>query len=353
VSAPAEVTLRPRAVEDLVTRALIASGTSSPNAASTATALVAAEVDGQPGHGLSRVASYAAQVRAGKVDGHAKPTWERMRTASVRIDAKGGFAYPALDLAIETLIPLARATGIAAAGIFASHHIGQAGRTVERLADQELVALVVSNTPQAMAFPGGVRPMLGTNPLAFAAPLPGRPPLVVDLALSLVSRSKITAAQKAGARIPTDWAINTRGEPTSDPAEALAGALLPAGGPKGAALALMVEVLCAALAGGNYGWEADSFLDDKGASPGVGQMLIAIDTGAFTGGPGSELNDRQFASRMTDLLGVVAGEPGVRLPGERRLAHRANVHKNGLSIDAALHAQLLKLASAADPGAGV
>jgi (2R)-3-sulfolactate dehydrogenase (NADP+) len=267
----------------------------------------------------------------------------------VRIDAKGGFAYPALDLAIDSLAPLARETGIAAAGICASHHIGQAGRTVERLADQGLVALVVSNTPQAMAFPGGVRPMLGTNPLAFAAPLPGRPPLVVDLALSLVARSKITAAQKAGARIPTDWAIDTRGEPTSDPSEALAGALMPAGGPKGAALALMVEVLCAALAGGNYGWEASSFLDDKGASPGVGQMLIAIDTGAFNEGP----HDGRFASRMTDLLGAVAGEAGVRLPGERRMAHRENVRKNGLSIDAALHVQLLKLASAADPGARV
>jgi (2R)-3-sulfolactate dehydrogenase (NADP+) len=329
-------------VEELVTKALVASGTSRPNAASTASALVSAQVDGQSGHGLSRVPSYAAQVRAGKIDGHAKPVLERTRTASARIDAKGGFAYPALDLAVDTLTTLTRETGVSTAGVFASHHIGHAGRTVERLADKGLVALVVSNTPAAMAFHGGMRPMLGTNPLAFAAPLQGRAPLVIDLALSLVARSKIVAAQKSGQKIPTDWATDAKGEPTSDPNAALAGALSPAGGAKGAALALMVEILCGALAGGQFGWQASSFLDDKGPSPGVGQVLIAFDTDAFSG-PG-------FAARMGQLLEAVAGEDGVRLPGERRIASRQLVREHGLLIDSATHAQLIKLAGA---GAGL
>jgi (2R)-3-sulfolactate dehydrogenase (NADP+) len=336
VNASPELTLPPAEVEELVTKALIASGTSRPNAASTAAALISAQIDGQPGHGLSRVLSYAAQVKSGKIDGHARPVLERTRKASARIDAKGGFAYPALDLAIDTLTTLTPETGVAAAGIFASHHIGQAGRTVERLADKGLVALVVSNTPLAMAFHGGVRPMLGTNPLAFAAPLRGRAPLVIDLALSLVARSKIVAAQKSGRKIPSDWATDAKGEPTSDPNAALAGALLPAGGAKGAALALMVEILCGALAGGHFGWEASSFLDDKGPSPGVGQVLLAFDTNAFSG-PG-------FAGRMSDLLAAVASEPGVRLPGERRIANRERVRERGLSVDAAIHAQLTMLA---------
>lgn len=324
---------------DLAARALAACGASPANAASTAAALVAADADGQAGHGLSRVPSYAAQLRAGKVDGAAVPAQTPTRAAAVRVDARGGLAYPALDLAVEALAPLAREAGVAAAGIFASHHIGQAGRTVERLADQGLVALVVSNTPQAMAFHGGARPMMGTNPLAFAAPLPGRAPLVVDLALSLVARSKIVAAQKAGTQIPPDWANDASGKPTTDPAAALAGALAPAGGAKGAALALMVEILCGALAGGQYGWEASSFLDDKGPSPAVGQVILALDPMAFAG--------PSFLVRMGALAEAMLAEDGVRLPGDRRLAARAKAAAEGLATPAALHADILALIGAA------
>lgn len=340
MSASREITLPLAAVEELVTAALVNSGASKPNAASTAAALVAAQVDGQAGHGLSRVAGYAAQLKSGKINGRAQPELNHSRAASIRIDARRGFAYPALDLAIGKLSTLTRDTGIAAAGIFNSHHIGQAGRTVERLADQGLVALVVSNTPRAMAIHGGVQPKLGTNPLAFAAPVPGRPPLVIDLALSMVARAKIVGAQKSGKPIPADWAIDSTGEPTTDATAALGGALLPAGGAKGSALALMLEILCGALAGGRFGWEATSFLDDQGASPSVGQMLIAFDVGAFSG--------PAFASRMTDLCNEVAAEPTVRLPGERRLTNREQARTNGLVLDAATHALLTT--TAARPG---
>jgi len=325
--------------EDLAARALEACGASPANATSTARALVAAEADGQAGHGLGRVPSYGAQLKVGKVDGRATPLLTQTRAGAIRIDAKGGLAYPAMDLAIDSLIPLAREAGVAAAGVFASHHIGQAGRSVERLADQGLVALVVSNTPQAMAFHGGAKPMMGTNPLAFAAPLPGRAPLVIDLALSLVARSKIVAAQKSGQPIPADWANDADGRPTTDPAAALAGALAPAGGAKGAALALMVEILCAALAGGRFGWEASSFLDDKGDSPGVGQVLLALDPMAFAG-PG-------FLTRMGELAGTMTSEDGVRLPGDRRLIARAKAAAEGLTLAPALLAEINVLAGVA------
>jgi (2R)-3-sulfolactate dehydrogenase (NADP+) len=323
----------------LAARALQANGARLANAASTAAALVAAEADGQFGHGLGRVASYSAQIVAGKVNGHAMPILTQTRAASVRIDARGGLAYPALDLAIATLAPLARETGVAAAGIYASHHIGQAGRSVERLADQGLVALVVSNTPQAMAFHGGAKPMMGTNPLAFAAPLTGRAPLVIDMALTLVARSRIVAAQKAGEDIPADWATDAQGQPTTDPAAALAGALTPAGGAKGAALALMVEILCGALAGGAYGWEASSFLDDKGPSPSVGQVILALDPMAFAG--------PDFLGRMSAMVATMTAEDGVRLPGDRRLANRAKAAAEGLNLSPALHSELLTLAGGA------
>ena len=119
-------TLSPADAEALAARALQVCVTSLPNATSTAQALVAADVDGQSGHGLSRLPGYAAQVKAGKIDGKAVPALSRPRVGSLVVDAKGGFAYPALDLAIDALPGLAVETGVAAAGIHASHHIGQA-----------------------------------------------------------------------------------------------------------------------------------------------------------------------------------------------------------------------------------
>ena len=333
-----ENTLSLAQAEALAIRALSACGASADNAASTARALVAAEADGQAGHGLSRVPSYGAQLKTGKIDGRAIPALNRTRAAAVRIDAKGGLAYPALDMAIAALTPLAREAGVAAAGVFASHHIGQAGRSVERLADEGLVSLVVSNTPQAMAFQGGAKPMMGTNPLAFAAPLPGRAPLVIDMALSLVARSKIVAAQKAGQPIPEGWANDAQGHPTTDANAALSGALAPAGGAKGAALALMVEILCGALAGGQYGWEASSFLDDKGPSPSVGQVILVLDPMAFAG--------PDFLPRMGSLAAAMEAEDGVRLPGDRRMANRARAAKEGLIIAPALLSEINALAGA-------
>lgn len=331
------VTLSLAEAERIVGAALIANRTSQCNATSTARALVHAEVDGQAGHGLSRVPSYAAQARVGKVDGHAQPRAEEVGPAALRVDGALGFAYPAIDLASGRLPELARRNAIAIAALHRSHHFGQAGAHAERLAREGVLAIAMCNSPRAMAFWGGSRPMLGTNPIAFACPMSGRDPLVIDLALSTVARGKIMAAQRAGTRIPEGWALDNRGQPTTDPAAALEGSMLPIGGAKGAALALMVEILSAALTGSHFGWEASSFLDDKGAPPAVGQILIAIDPNALSGGA--------FASRMESLMLAIAEEPSVRLPGERRLQKREHARRAGLVCDGALYEDILNLGS--------
>lgn len=329
------VTLSSQDAEALVTRALIASRTSEANAQVTARALVSAEADGQLGHGLVRVPSYAEQARVGKIDGFATPEISGAAAAR-RIDAGTGFAYPAIELALETLAPLARDMGIASAGIYASHHCGQAGRHVERLAEQGLVAFAYANTPSAMAFHGGKRSRLGTDPLAFAAPIPARAPLVIDMALSVVARSKIVAAKAKGEPLPQGWAVDDQGQPATNADKALAGTLLPIGGAKGSALALIVEILCGALAGANFGWEASGFMDAKGGPPRLGQFLIALDPAHFAGAG--------FAVRMTELAAAIA-EDGARLPGDRRLAARTKAAREGLVIADDLHAQIQALAA--------
>ena len=319
--------------EDFAFRALVASRTSATNARATARALVAAEADGQGGHGLSRVPAYALQARAGKVEGHAMPLVAQVAGSALRVDGGFGFAYPAIDAAIEALAPLARDQGIAVAALHRSHHFGQAGAHAERLAERGLVALVLGNSPKAMAFWGGRKAMLGTNPLAFAAPLPGgAAPLVIDLAMSVAARGKIVAAEKAGKTIPADWAVDANGHPTTDAKAALAGTLLPIGGAKGGALALMIEILAAAVTGSAFGWEASSFFDDKGGPPNMGHVLIAIDAGPLSAGA--------FDDRMAALLDTVATEPGARLPGTRRLANRARAAAEGVTVAPALHAEI-------------
>jgi (2R)-3-sulfolactate dehydrogenase (NADP+) len=309
---------------ELVARALMAAGTSVMNAESVAAALVAAEADGQRGHGLSRVAAYARQAQSGKVDGKAEPAVEWLSDGAIRIDAGAGFAFPALDLARAGLEEMTRTTCIAVAGVHHSHHFGQAGYHVERLAERGMVGLMVGNSPQAMAPWGGSRGVFGTNPIAFAAPRRDAPPLVIDLSLSKVARGKVMAAAKTGESIPEGWALDPEGRPTTDPEAALAGTMIPMGDAKGAALAMMVEIHSASLIGANFAFEASSFFTAEGPPPGVGQFLLAIDPMPLSGGT--------FAERIEVLIDAVEDQEGARLPGMRRLDARAAAARDGIEI---------------------
>ena len=323
--------------ERLVVDTLTRCRTSGENAASVARALVAAEADGLKGHGLSRLPTYAAQAKVGKVDGFAVPVVTHPRPALVAVDAANGFAYPALDAAIAALPDTARSEGISAAAIRRSHHCGAAGHPVERLAQAGLVALMFANTPAAMAPSGGSIGVFGTDPIAFACPPPGRPSLVIDLSLSKVARGNILAAKQRGERIPEGWALDAAGQPTTDPDAALRGTMVPMGDAKGTALALMVELLAAGLTGANFAAEASSFLDAEGPPPGTGQLIIAFDPDAF-GGPA-------VLARFAALAAAIEGQPGARLPGARRLAARAKAATTGISIADALLAEIAAVQS--------
>ena len=319
------VTLSIGQAEQLAAAALERASTGREQAASVARALVAAEAAGQSGHGLRRVVAYCAQAKARKVEGQAVPEAEQSRPAVLRIDARHGFAFPALDLAAERLPAMAAAAGTATASIRNSHHAGVLGLTVERFAERGLVALMMANTPAAMAPWGGAMALFGTNPIAFAAPVPDEDPVVIDLSLSKVARGKVMAAKQTGAPIPEGWALDHAGRPTTDPGAALEGTMLPSGGAKGAALAMIVELLAAGLTGANYAFEASSLFDDNGPPPGLGQWLMVIDPAAM-GGPGA-------LSRIGMLAAEIARDDGARIPGRRGLNARRRAARDGLQID--------------------
>ncbi|MBK4996391.1 Ldh family oxidoreductase [Pseudomonas sp. S37] len=309
---PMTVQISVRHAHDLAMQALRKAGMPQTTALSCAQALVQGECEGLPSHGLSRLPFYLEQMATGKVDATALPDVQ-VDGALVRVDARHGLAFAAIDAGLGPAMATARRLGIAALAIGRSHHFGVAGQPVERAAREGLLALALSNAPAAMAPWGGHTPLFGTNPIAFASPRLNADPVVIDLSLSKVARGKVMLAKQAGTTIPPGWAIDRAGHDTTDPTAALAGSMVPMGDAKGAALALMVELLTAGLTGSHFGFQASSFFDAQGDAPGVAHLLLLIDPQRFAAG---------YLAHVEALFAAMLAQPGVRLPGQRRIRER-------------------------------
>ncbi|MFO1395668.1 MAG: Ldh family oxidoreductase [Burkholderiales bacterium] len=320
----------------LVADALTRAGASPAMAAATARALVLAEAQAMPSHGLSRVAQYAAQLRNGRVVGSAVPAVVKRRGGALVVDAGEGLAFPACDLAVAEAVAAAPAHGVVFAGVIRSHHAGVMVDHLRPVAAAGLVGLAFANSPAAMPAAGGRHPVFGTNPIAAVFPRRSGDPLLVDLSLSEVARGKVMVAARDGKPIPAGWALDADGNPTTDAQAALAGSMLPIGAvssPKGAMLALVVELLVTAVIGANFGFEASTFFVDEGNRPGIGQAFIVIDPDALAG------RDRYLA-RLEVLVAEMATDAGVRLPGARREALRRAAERDGVDVADAMLASL-------------
>ena len=326
----------------LAMKALMAANISENNADQIARSLVAADADGIPSHGVSRIPSYSAQAMNGLVDGQAFPRLEQTATASIRVDAQGGFAYPAINLGMGRVRELVKETGIAGLAIGNSHHGGVGGHPVEAAARDGLIALGFLNAPAAIAPWNGNRALYGTNPISFACPRPNADqsdwgdPILVDLALSKVARGKIKLAADKGEPIPEGWCTDKDGNPTTDSKAAMdGGMMIPMGDAKGAALVLMVEILAATITGSNHGFEATSFFAEEGTPPNVGQSFILIDPSAFAH-EDEETAYNKFIERIGTLVQAIADQDGAWLPGDDRWANRAKAQMEGVEIPDAL-----------------
>ena len=290
---------------------LMAHNVEQRNASLTIASLLRAEMEGLPSHGFSRIPYYAAQSAAGKVDGHAVPLVERVKPGVVTVDARCGFAFRAFADGLPVAAQAAKESGVALLAVRNSHHAGVLGFPVADLAEQGLVALGFANSPASLAPYGGTKVTFGTNPLAMACPRKNAPPLVIDLSMGLLARGKILQAAKKGELIPEGAAVDAQGNPTRDPAKAFDGALLPFGGPKGYALALMVEIMSAALTGATLAIEASSLFTPDGPAPRLGQSFLVMNPAASAGAT--------FVDRVEQLLAYINDQPGTRLPGDRRI----------------------------------
>lgn len=323
--------IRTNELETLACAYLTDAGAAPGAAAQVARAMVQAEAEGNPVCGLFYLTVFKEQMALGKVDGQAEPMVLSSAGSAIMVDAAGGFAHPAIRLATDTLITMAREQGIAAAGISRSYNALSLAHHVLPLARAGLIGLCCSNAPASVAPPGGTAPLFGTNPLAFAVPGKDGPALVIDQSASAVTKTAIMMREEAGEEMPLGWAQDSAGQPTRDPAAGLAGSLLPYGGQKGANTGLMIEILAAALTGAQLSTQAPSFSGRDTGKPGVGQFLLAIDPAHFSGA--------RFAQSLTKLAETYDAAK-VRLPGRKFRADQDRPAPQMIAVDAELLAAL-------------
>jgi delta1-piperideine-2-carboxylate reductase len=332
-------------VHALAWQVLRAQGVSEGQARAIADTITAAERDDCKSHGLFRLPGYVSSVRSGKVTPDAVPQVRELAPAIVQVDGRKGFAPLALQIGCVPLAEKARRHGIAALAVTRIYHFAALWPEVEALAAQGLVAFAFTAAMSYVAPAGGSKPLYGTNPMAFAWPRAGHPPLVFDQASSASARGEIQLHLRDGSPLPTGWAIDAEGYPTTDPAAALAGAQLPFGGYKGAAIALMIELLAGALIGEVFSFEASEQDNDDGGPPIGGEFMIALDPARCVE------PDHQSAqlAHAEQLFAKILAQGSTRLPSDRRYAARLRTPTEGITIPRALYDELERLAARETP----
>lgn len=327
------------AVEELVgfaRAALATQGVPDADAALVARSLVEADQRGIASHGLLRLPLYVSALRHGGITARPQLRFENAEGATAVLDGDAGLGQVVMQAAVDWSLDRAAAHGVSAVAVHNSSHYGAGRFWTDQLTAHGMIGILTSTTGPVTAPFGGVRTVLGTNPLTVAMPSTGEP-LTVDMATSAGALGKVMAAKQAGERIPADWAVDAHGEPTTDPDAAIGGALLPFGGHKGSGLSVLIEGLSAALTPATFAFDTQDIWESPASRMNNGHLLITLDTRAFAGRETVE-------SRISDLAGAVhaAGE-GVLVPGEREYAlHRRNAAR--LALGAGLIADLRALA---------
>ena len=320
------------ALAELLARLFESAGLPADDARLCGDWLTDAEASGVASHGIARVSMYLDALRRGKIAARPVITVEQSRPGVLMVDGGNGMGPVVGAVAIDRAMAAASATGIAVAAVRHSNHYGAAGYLLQRAARAGHAAFTCSNGSPVMAVWGGAEPLLGTNPLAAAFPAAeSRNALSFDMATSVAAFGRIRQAQRRGEAIPADWAVGPDGAATTDPAEAMRGALLPVGGAKGSALALMVEMLAGVLTGAAIGPAVGNPNDASTAAADVGHAFIVIDPEAFM--PRHRYEDRaaQLGDRVRRAR-PAAGVGAVRLPGSGASARRDAAARHGLAL---------------------
>jgi delta1-piperideine-2-carboxylate reductase len=317
---------------ELALEILTRHGCDTRNASAIAATITAAERDRAHSHGLFRLPGYVTSLKNGKVNGHAAPTVERLAPAVVRVHGDRGYTPLALEIGRAPLAEAARETGVAALAITRTHHFAALWPETQALAEMGFVAFAFTSSPPYLAPSGGSKPFFGTNPMSFAWPRRGQPPMAFDQASAAMARGEIQIHLRDGKKVPDGVGIDADGNPATDPAEILKGAQLPFGGYKGGSIAMMVDLLAGPLIGEVCSFEAGEQDNGDGGAATGGELILALDPARFGGVSAIDHGERLFAAMLA--------QDGVRLPGDRRLIARQETPRTGIEVPRALHEKI-------------
>jgi delta1-piperideine-2-carboxylate reductase len=303
-------------IYSLAYQTMISNGCNEPNAQALADIIFRAERDGSHSHGLFRVPGYVKALRSGKVNGKAEPRIINKTSAIIQVDGQRCFAPLAQEIGLPILAEAASKIGIAALSLTNVHHFAALWPETEFLADRGLVGIACTAYMPTVAPAGSTEKLFGTNPLSFAWPRPGKQPVCFDMATSAMALGDLQIAARDGNLVKPGTGLDKEGNETTNPTEIISGVLLPFGGYKGSAIALMVELLAAGLTGEQFSFEAKENDNSDGGPPRGGELIIAMSP-KLIAGDGWEAHVESFMKRLTSLSGV-------RVPGERRHKNRLN-----------------------------
>ena len=313
-------------IYSLAKNVMLANGCDTANAEALADIICRAERDGSHSHGLFRVPGYVKALRSGKVDGKAKPTIKHLTPAVIQVDGHGCFAPLAQAVGLPALTEATEKIGIAALSLVGVHHFAALWPETEYLADRGFVGIACTAYMPAVAPAGSNEALFGTNPLSFAWPRPGHNPVVYDMATASMAMGDVQIAARDGREVPLGTGLDANGQPTTDPAAIAKGVLLPFGGYKGSAIAMMVELLAAGMTGEQFSFEARDTDNKDGGPPRGGEMIIGMSP-AIIAGDGWQDHVEGFVQKLSNI-------DGVRMPGARR--HKNRMDKGPRSINLAL-----------------
>ena len=271
--------------------------------------LLQADLRGVDSHGVIRLPVYASRIRKGVVNPRPTPRIVSSHAAAALLDGDNGLGPVVGSRAMEDALDLAATFGIGFVGVRHTNHFGIAAFYVQKAIRRNFIGLAASNAPPHMAPFGGRSRFLGTNPFAVGIPAGKRLPLLFDASTSVVARGKIIVAAQEGKPIPAGWAIDPEGNPSTDAVTALAGAVLPFGGPKGSAISFIIDILCGVLTGSSFALHLNA-LEDLGTEQNLGHVFVALKTDLF-------MPAEEFAARMDAILGMLSASPPA--PGTERV----------------------------------
>ncbi|WP_212524282.1 Ldh family oxidoreductase [Actibacterium sp. MT2.3-13A] len=300
------------------------------------------DLAGRTNHGVERLPILLRRVQAGLIRTPARMTFRSLSEAAALLDADDGFGQVAGALATDRAVDLARATGLGVVGVQRSNFYGTGAYYINRAAGAGMISIALSNSFPKVAAEGGYRPVLGTNPFAFGAPRRDGRALIVDMSTAGLAGSTVRAHQQDGRDLPEGLVVDEDGRPVTDPDAAMRGTLLPASGPKGFGLALMVEILSGVLTGAGVSSQVASMYKDFERHGNSGHFILALDIARW-------MPIETFYDRLELLAGMVAssgGEGCVRLPGDARWDAMAENREQGIALEDKTATALRELAGA-------